>query len=90
MSSTSVRQSDSERSAPSRRWLGTALNEFPWLHMGLGILGNTAFLVGSVFFLYESLKTAGIWLFVVGSAGMLIGALGQLLVTIERKRLGEN
>lgn len=89
MSSTSLRQSDTGRSADADRWLGTALREFPWLHMGLGILGNTAFLVGSVFFFFESLKTAGIWLFVIGSAGMLVGALGQLLVTIERQRRGE-
>lgn len=72
------------------RWIGTVLHKFPWVHLGLGILGNTAFFVGSIFFLYESLKTEGIWLFVIGSFGMLVGSLGQLLVSVERKRRGDD
>lgn len=72
------------------QWIGTALRKFPWAHLGLGILGNTAFFVGSIFFLYEDLKTAGVWLFIVGSLGMLVGSLGQLLVSVERKRRGDD
>ncbi len=57
---------------------------FEWIHTSLGILGNMAFLVGSIFFLWESLKTAGIWLFILGSLGMLISSVGSALVKAER------
>lgn len=60
------------------------LKKFEWVHTTLGILGNTLFVVGSVFFLYESLKTAGVWLFIVGSALMLVGALGSGIVKLWR------
>ena len=53
---------------------------YEWLHTGLGLVGNLAFLVGSVFFLSESLKIAGTWLFIVGAAGMLIGSIGRAIV----------
>ncbi len=50
------------------------------VHTGLGIMGNAAFLVGSVLFLFESVKVVGIWLFIVGAAGMLTGSVGSALV----------
>jgi uncharacterized membrane protein len=64
--------------------LSALLKRFEWIHTGLGILGNTLFVVGSVFFLYESLKTEGVWLFIVGSALMLVGALGSGIVKLWR------
>lgn len=66
--------------------LGRALREFPWIHLGLGLLGNLLFFVGSVLFFWEGTKTAGVWLFVLGSLGMLVGSIGQLLVKIEERR----
>ena len=77
-----------ERSEP--RWFGTVLREFPWIHLGLGLFGNTLFVVGSVMFFWSSVKTLAIWLFVFGSLGMLIGSVGELLVRIERRRRGED
>jgi hypothetical protein len=56
----------------------------PWAHLGIGLFGNTTFVVGSVLFLYERLQTAGVWLFIVGSSGMLLGSLGELLARVER------
>ncbi|QNN55187.1 YrhK family protein [Nocardioides mesophilus] len=44
------------------------------------------FVVGSVMFFWEGVKTAAIWLFVLGSLGMLIGSLGELLVRVEKHR----
>lgn len=61
----------------------TFVRDFPWIHLGLGLVGNVAFLVGSVFFLWTALEPAGIWLFIVGAGGMLIGSVGQLFVWIE-------
>lgn len=61
-----------------------AAEELYWLHSSLGLLGNVCFFVGSVFFLFEPLKTAGIWLFIVGSLGMLLGSIGQKVTQLER------
>lgn len=72
------------------RWLGTVLREFPWVHLGIGLVGNATFFVGSIMFFSQSLKTVAIWLFVLGSLGMLIGSLGELFVRIEKRREGKD
>ena len=69
---------DNYRFKAFRLWI----HDYRWIHTGIGLLGNGAFLVGSVCFLWESLKTAGIWLFIIGAAGMFIGSLGDAL-TLE-------
>ncbi len=61
------------------------VNDFPWIHLSLGLLGNTCFVVGSVFFLWESLKHVGTVLFVIGSSGMLIGSIGHAVRQLEEK-----
>ncbi len=71
-----------------RRWLGTVLRDFPWVHLGLGLFGNTSFVIGSVMFFWESTKTLAIWLFVLGSLGMLLGSVGEFLVRVEKRRHG--
>ena len=53
------------------------------VHTTLGLIGNAAFLLGSVFFLFEALKTAGTWLFIAGATGMLVGQIGRSLVNWE-------
>lgn len=63
------------------------LRAFPQLHLGIGLVGNVAFVVGSVLFLIESLKTEATWLFIVGSTGLLVRSLGQALARHERSRL---
>lgn len=62
------------------------VQDYEWFHTMLGVIGNVAFFVGSIFFLFESLKTAGVWLFIVGSFGMLIGSLGRIAVRRARRR----
>lgn len=57
------------------------LNRFQWLHQGIGVLGGFTFFIGSIFFLYdEPVRMIGTWLFIIGSAGMLIGNLGSVVV----------
>lgn len=41
-------------------------------------------------FFWSSVKTRAIWLFVIGSLGMLLGSLGELLVRVEKRRRGED
>ncbi len=61
--------------------LKKAVHEFPWIHLSIGLVGNLAFFVGSIFFLeaLKSYKTLGVWLFIVGSFLMFLGSLGAAL-----------
>lgn len=65
-----------------QRSIAILIRDYQWIHIVLGLAGNVCFFVGSVFFLYESLKLPGTWLFIAGSAGMLIGAAGQAAVKL--------
>ena len=68
-----------------RKLLREFVRDYPRIHLTLGLLGNTTFLVGSVFFLYEPpLQTVGTWLFIIGSLGMLLGSIGSVLVKVEK------
>ena len=64
------------------------VKDFGWVHTSLGLLGNVMFFVGSVFFLpsFSSVQTLGVWLFIIGSFLMMIGALGELGVKIVERR----
>lgn len=73
------KQTNSSTRAMESRLLAV-LEQFHWLQMTLGLIGNVSFFVGSVMFLFEPLKTAGIWLFIVGSFGMLMGTIGDVAV----------
>jgi 1,4-dihydroxy-2-naphthoate octaprenyltransferase len=54
--------------------------DYEAVHTGLGIAGNLFFFVGSVLFLFEPVKIAGVWLFILGSLGMLVGSAGSALM----------
>jgi len=60
------------------------VQDYGWIHLSLGLIGNFSFFIGSVFFLpqFEQYRLAGVWLFVAGSFLMLIGSLGRLLVDV--------
>lgn len=62
------------------------IKQYQWAHLVLGIAGNISFVVGSIFYLHESLKTPGTWLFIAGSTGMLVGSLGSAAVKLTEKR----
>jgi hypothetical protein len=61
-------------------------HDIPWVHMGVALVGNFAFVVGSLFFLYPELTRAGTWLFVVASWGLLIGVIGEIFARYEAKQ----
>ena len=60
--------------------------DYEWIHICLGLIGNLAFVVGSFLFFSESTKQWALWLFVIGSSGMLIGSIGSAFVKYERKK----
>ena len=72
----------------------TLVQDFGWIHTGIGLTGNILFLAGSVAFLPRldrvhvpwaglvEWQTVGVWLFIVGAAFMAVGSLGALLVRI--------
>ena len=68
--------------------LRSLVQEFGWIHTGIGLIGNVTFVAGSVLFLpaFEPMKTFGVWLFITGATLMLIGTLGDLMVKIYEAR----
>lgn len=63
------------------------VRDYEWVHLGIGILGNFTFFIGSIFFLWKTLQVYGTWLFIIGAGGMFIGSLGSAIVKLERRRL---
>lgn len=64
-----------------RRWG----NDFGWIHQGLGVAGALSFFVGSILFLWKDpLQLIGVWLFIIGSFGMLIGNVGTFFFQLEK------
>lgn len=66
------------------RMLHVLVCDFSWIHIGLGLIGNFAFVVGSCLFFSAATKNLALWLFVIGSSGMLLGSIGSALVKYER------
>ncbi|HDZ73329.1 YrhK family protein [Aurantimonas sp. C2-6-R+9] len=70
----------------------TLVRDYGHIHLGIGLLGNFLFVVGSVLFFktFEAWYTVAVWMFVLGSTGMFLGSVGQLLKTLyeaeERRR----
>lgn len=64
--------------------LKTLVKDYGWIHVSLGVMGNLAFVIGSVLLLprFEPWKTLAVWFFIAGSALMLVGALGSAAVKL--------
>jgi YrhK-like protein len=63
------------------------VRNYEWVRLGVGTLGNVTFLTGSFLFLHE-VKPLSSYLFIAGSAGMLVGTLGSTIVRLERSWAG--
>ncbi|MCW8193634.1 hypothetical protein F6455_02390 [Proteobacteria bacterium 005FR1] len=70
--------------ATLRKAIRTLVQDYGWVHLSLGLLGNVTFLLGSVLFLpaFKEYKEVGVWLFIAGAFLMLIGSLGRLLLDL--------
>ena len=68
--------------------LQTLVREFPYIHKGIGLVGNICFFVGSVLFFkfFDGYYTFAVSLFVIGSFGMLLGSIGSIVRTIYEAR----
>lgn len=77
-----------ERKDDPEGWalLGVLIRDYQWFHIGLGLIGNTSFVIGSILFFWEKFKQPAIWLFVVGSTGMLVASIGRAIVQYEEER----
>jgi hypothetical protein len=61
------------------------VRDYAWVHTSIGLLGNLCFVIGSLLFLQEK-QDLGTWFFIIGSAGMSIGSLGNAIVMyVERQ-----
>jgi YrhK-like protein len=71
--------------------LRTVVQDYGWIHTAIGAIGNFIFFIGSIFFLpsFHAMLTTGVWLFIIGSLLMMMGAIGEFFVKIyeaeERK-----
>jgi len=66
----------------------TLVQEYEHIHTTVGIVGNLLFVMGSVLFFkaFDQYYTLAVWMFVVGSVSMLIGALGSGLRQFYKRR----
>lgn len=64
------------------------VREYRHWHLGVAVTGSVLFLLGSILFLpvFETYLVLAVWMFVVGSALMLVGALGELAKATYEKR----
>ena len=60
------------------RALGMFVRRYPQLHLGIGLLGNAVFITGTLLFMSER-EDVGTWFFLIGSCGMFLGTLGEVL-----------
>lgn len=68
-----------------RRLIEICVRDYAWIHTIIGLLGNVAFVTGSVLFLMQQ-QQQGILFFIAGSLGMLIGNLGNAVVMMIERR----
>lgn len=69
-----------------RRGLAAFVRRFPQVHQGIGLLGNALFITGSALFLAQQ-QHLGLLAFLVGSIGMFVGQLGEIVRGLGRRRL---
>ncbi|MDD9719010.1 YrhK family protein [Dinoroseobacter sp. PD6] len=81
------------------QFLRIFVHQYGWVHLGVGMIGNALFLIGSILFLPDwaetqtgmlgekvKWRTVGVWFFIAGATLMLIGSVGEVLVSLRSKR----
>lgn len=70
-----------------RRRIVTFVRRYPQVHLGLTLLGNSLFVVGSVLFLVQGGGLVPSLMWVAGSSGMWLGTTGEIVRVVEQRRL---
>lgn len=68
-----------------KRLIEICIRDYAWIHATIGLLGNIAFVAGSLLFLDQQ-QHHGTLFFITGSVGMLIGNLGNAVVMAVERR----
>ena len=68
------------------RALGMFVRRYPQVHLGIGLIGNGVFFLGTVLFMVK-FETIGLWFFLIGTGGMFLGSLGEVLRVKGARRL---
>lgn len=68
--------------------LQTLVRDYAYIHTGVGLFGNLLFFLGSILFFrtFDAWHGVAVWMFVIGSAGMLLGSCGQIAKSIYEAR----
>lgn len=53
------------------------VRKYRWIHLSIGLLGNTFFVIGSLMYLFEHAREIGTICWLIGSIGMLLGRIGE-------------
>lgn len=60
--------------------------KYEWWFVILGLVGNGFFFLGSVFFLFKSLETIAICMFIAGSCFMLVSSSAESIAEYSRNK----
>lgn len=64
-------------------------DKYEWWFVGLGLIGNAMFFVGSICFLFKPLETIAIGFFIGGSGLMLVTSSAESLAEYSRNQLNK-
>jgi len=78
-----------------RTWNGSPASDrerrlyerYEWLHIVNDGLSSLFFVIGSAFFFYPSMKDYGTWLFLIGSAQMMVGPMIRIANKLHLRNL---
>ena len=62
-------------------------DKYHWWFVVLGLIGNGLFFIGSTCFLFKSLETLAIGLFIAGSSFMLVSSSADSIAEYSRNQL---
>ena len=69
-----------------RRGIAAFVRQYPYVHQGIGLLGNALFITGSVLFIVQR-QDVGVLAFLSGSICMFIGQFGEVMRGLGKRRL---
>jgi hypothetical protein len=64
-------------------------DKYEWWFVGLGLVGNSMFFVGSICFLFKQLETIAIGFFIFGSGLMLVSSSAESISEYSSNQLNQ-